>query len=143
MFNLNFPRIPTDTYYSDANSSFKKWKKYIYIHTYIHTHKSIFLILVAERCSQQHETRLTLIMNLETLATLDRYVYVGLARSRRLFFPANLHRDLESATRDTPLAEQDGGTSWRGRGARRGRGCRKKKEIGLVTHDNVRRRHDG
>lgn len=89
-----------------------KSRIYIYTYTHTYTHKLIFLILVAERCSQQHETTLTLIMNLETLATPDRYVYVGLARSRRLFFPANLHRDLESATRDTPLAEQDGGTSW-------------------------------
>lgn len=86
-----------------------------------YTHKSISLILVTERCSQQHETTLTLIMNLETLATPDRYVYVGLARSRRLFFPANLHRDLESTTRDTPLAEQDGGTSWKARSTKRKR----------------------
>lgn len=48
-------------------------------------------------------------MDLETLTTPVRYIYVGLERSRGLFFPANLQRNVG------PAKDAFGGTRWRTR----------------------------
>lgn len=48
-------------------------------------------------------------MDLETLTTPVRYIYVGLERSRGLFFPANLQREVG------PAKDAFGGTRWRTR----------------------------
>mgnify|MGYP004578881733 CR=1 FL=1 len=97
---------------------------------------------------------MTLITNLETLATPDRYVYVGLERSSRFIFPCQFAEE-RLGPRETPLVEQDGEHARGGDrrvfneeeeeedGEEEERKEEGRKEIGLITHDNVRRRHDG
>ena len=70
-----------------------------------------------ERSGQQLEKILTLITNLETLATPDRYVYVGLERSSRFIFPLPICRGKIGPASD---AQDVGGTRWRTRERRTG-----------------------
>ncbi|XP_076231342.1 LOW QUALITY PROTEIN: uncharacterized protein LOC143177352 [Calliopsis andreniformis] len=84
---------------------------------------------------------LTLIMNLESSTTPGWYVYVG--GGSRLFFTANLRRGRAPRREKAPRGGLRKGTRRNKRTLKRGTSRRKKKKAVLVTHDNVRRRHDG